>query len=225
MQRNRTFPFLVPDGGTNPSGAPQAGATPAPTPQAGEPPPANPSGTDTPKPSSRSVDDLEKEIAALRKENAERRVKLTAFEKAQADAEAAKLTELEKAKKAQADAEAKATQHEREMQELRVTVSIERQASKLGIVDSEAAAKLLDWSEIEYDDAGKPKNIDKLLEKLAKDKPYLVGKPGAATSGGASNPPKSQSGGALSKEAIERMSPGEYRARRDEIYAWLRQQK
>jgi hypothetical protein len=40
---------------------------------------------------------------------------------------------------------------------------------------------LLDKEAIEFDDNGKPKNIEDLLKKLVQDKPYLLGgnKPGA----------------------------------------------
>ena len=46
-------------------------------------------------------------------------------------------------------------------------------ASGLGIVSPEAAVKLMDWNEIEYDDSGKPKNVDAALKSLLKSYPFL----------------------------------------------------
>ncbi len=62
-------------------------------------------------------------------------------------------------------------------------------ATRLGIVDPDAAYKLLDKGAIEYGDNGKPVNVEVLLQGLLKDKPYLGG-------GGASpaNPQKRRDG-------------------------------
>lgn len=48
-------------------------------------------------------------------------------------------------------------------------------AAKLGIVDPDAAYKLMDQGKIEFDDAGNPTNTEVLLQDLIKNKPYLVG--------------------------------------------------
>ena len=217
----RFQPFYVPDG------QPQAGGDPAPLPQAGNTPSPDPQAGSDPK--TRTSEEYEKEITALRRENAGHRTKLTAFEKAEEERKAAALSELEKAQKKASEVETQLATQTKALQEMRVTLAIERNAAKLNIVDPEAAVKLIDLSAIEYDDNGHPKNIEKLLDDLVKAKPYLVSQPGqpkANNSGGASNPPRSQSGATgLTREIIERMRPEEYAARREEIYAWLRQQK
>ena len=59
-------------------------------------------------------------------------------------------------------------------------------AAKLGIVDPDAAWKLLDKSALEYVD-DKPSNTELLLQGLLKDKPYLAG--GGSS---AANPAKSR---------------------------------
>ena len=54
-------------------------------------------------------------------------------------------------------------------------------AAKLGIVDPDAAYKLLDKEAIEYEGDGKPKNVEALLQSLLKGKPYLAGSGTSAT--------------------------------------------
>ncbi len=74
---------------------------------------------------------------------------------------------------------------------LRETVTrmeIERQARKLGIVDEDAAHRLLDAARIEYDGDGKPANIETLLKDLAKAKPYLVAQASSSTTASVATP-------------------------------------
>lgn len=47
-------------------------------------------------------------------------------------------------------------------------------ASRLGVVDPDAAVKLLDWSALEYDDDGRPKDVEAALKDLIEQKPYLA---------------------------------------------------
>lgn len=54
-------------------------------------------------------------------------------------------------------------------------------ASKLGIVDPDAAFRLLDQSKLEFDDSGKLKNAEMLLKALITEKPYLAGGGTSAT--------------------------------------------
>ncbi|HET8909137.1 MAG TPA: phage scaffolding protein [Ktedonobacterales bacterium] len=121
------------------------------------------------------------ELAKVRKEAASHRTKLNAFEKAQADAQAAQMTDLQRAEAKAAELQRAADDRTRELQEARIEMAVERTASKLGIIDPDAAVKLLDWSKLEYDDDGKPTNVDKLLEALVKARTWLVGN-GQATS-------------------------------------------
>lgn len=116
------------------------------------------------------------ELAKVRREAAQHRTKLSAFEKAQADAQAAQMTDLEKAQAKAAEWQQKHDDATRELQETRLASAVERAAARLNIVDPDAAVKLLDWSQVEYDEtSGKPTNVDKLLDKLVKDRPWLNG--------------------------------------------------
>lgn len=158
-------PFYVADG--VPGGQPSAN----PQPQAGDPP-ANPQvGNEPPKPA-RTPAEYEGEIAALRRESASHRTKLTAFEKAEADRQAATLSEQQKLEKRAADAEAQAKAYQMRITSYEVMMA----AQKLSIVDPDVAAKLI-ADDLEFDDQGQPKNVDELLKKLIKDKPYLVAQP------------------------------------------------
>lgn len=193
------------------SESPQAGATTT---------PSNPSAN------TRTSDDYERQIAELRKENASYRTKQNAIEKAQADADAAKLSDLEKANKRAADAEAQLNDRTRAYQERLVKAEIKAGAAGVGIIDPDAAVKLLDWSQFEYDDEGVPTNISKLLDQLVKDKPYLAGAraSGAVSSGGVTNPSRSATsaaGSAITWDAIGRMSRNEYLARQAEIQEYI----
>lgn len=87
-------------------------------------------------------------------------------------------------------------------------------AAKLGIVDPDAAFKLLDHSKIEYDDAGNPSNTEQLLKDLLTDKPYLSGGSG----GSPANPGRTRK---FTKEDIERMSPSEINKNWDAIKEFL----
>jgi len=60
------------------------------------------------------------------------------------------------------------------MQERIIRYEVERQATLLGIIDPDAAARLLDTSKLEYDEEGIPKNAKALLETLLKQKSYLA---------------------------------------------------
>jgi len=82
----------------------------------------------------------------------------------------------------------------KELDELKTTMStkdaevrslrVEVLAARAGIVDPEAAAKLLDWEAL-GDDADNPKKLEAALKQLVKDKPYLAGTAPGGSDGGA----------------------------------------
>jgi hypothetical protein len=85
---------------------------------------------------------------------------------------------------------------ERELEQLRsshrqalVSSAIAQSASKLGVVDTDAAIKLIDQDALEFDDSGNPKNIEQLVQGLVQDKPYLAPKsPAGSFDGGVRTP-------------------------------------
>lgn len=97
------------------------------------------------------------------------------------ETEEAAKSELQKAQERAAELEKKIEAEAAMRKEMVTSHEVATQANKLGIVDGDDAYKLLDKGAIEYDDNGKPTNVDVLLKKLVQDKPYLLGgkQPGA----------------------------------------------
>ena len=185
------------------SGEPQAGA---PT-TGGQAPMSQPTSTEPP-----AQERLEHEriIAELRKENAAARKRLEAIDQANKEAELAKLSEHEKLQKQLADHQSQSSMLAKQLQEERLDKEVIKQASKLNIIDVDAASKLIDASSIVYDESGRPTNVDALLKELAKARPWLTGKPQAQTSGGATNPSRSQTQGPqeITKEYVQEVQRG-----------------
>lgn len=109
------------------------------------------------------------------------RKKLTAYEKAEAEREAAKkaadeaqLSEIDRVKKQHAEVQAQHNALMLELQETRIQHAVERAAHDLGFLHPEIAGRLLDRAELEYEDNGAPKNAKHLLEKLLKSMPELA---------------------------------------------------
>lgn len=149
------------------TGTPAPGATPTPASQPNTP-------TLSHDDALKRLAELESTLAATRQESIKHRKALDAHEEAAKQAELQKLGDLERTQKQLADLQSQHATYTRTMQERMVRYEIQIQAAKQGIIDPDAAAKLLDWTEIEYDEDGTPKNTDKLLAKLLKEKPYLA---------------------------------------------------
>lgn len=103
------------------------------------------------------------------------------------EAEDAKLSDQDRLTKERDEAKRLADANAAELKNERTRSALERAAVKTGFVDPEDAFLRL-GSQVEYGEDGKPQNVDKLVEQLAKDKPYLLGqanpgpKPGTPTS-------------------------------------------
>lgn len=205
--------MTAPTGGAGSGQAPNASGDPQNTGQ-GQAPQANNNGGSTPNPPASpapqaggdhtqsggqqsaafSLDDAQRMITELRRENAAHRTRLKAFEDAQAAAEMASLSETEKLKKQYEQAQQQLAELQIEQQQYRLAREIARHAPSLNLIDPDAAALMLTaGGELDYDAEGKPTNVAKLLEKLVAEKPYLVAsnvRPPAAppSSGGATNP-------------------------------------
>jgi hypothetical protein len=127
---------------------------------------------------------LQQELTRAREQAAATRIELKAIreaEKARADAE---LSEAEKLTKRQKELEAQVEALTKQARQKTLEAAIVKQAILLGIIDPDAAVKLLDADELELDDeTGEPKNVEAALKALIKDKPYLASKPDKATPG------------------------------------------
>ena len=175
-----TTPAEPQAGGAGDDPQPQAGTTST-EPQAGDS--HEPMSLDEAK-------KLRSEAQALRKREKEALARLTAYEQKEKEAQDAQLPELERLKKQVSEADSVHTA----LVERIVQYEVERAAQKLGVIDPDAAARLLDWDALEFDENGMPTNADALLKDLLKSKPYLAGRQSASSMGGATNPARSQTG-------------------------------
>ncbi|HOM83934.1 MAG TPA: phage scaffolding protein [Armatimonadota bacterium] len=114
-------------------------------------------------------------VRKLRAEAAEYRKRLRELEAAVKKQEEAKLSETERLQQRLAELEREQAEWQRERQERTLKYEVMLAAGRLGIVDAEAAYKLLDLSTIEFDEDGNPTNIEKALRNLVSKRPYLVG--------------------------------------------------
>ncbi len=120
---------------------------------------------------------LRSEAVNLRKREKEAQAALKVYQDAEQVAKDAQLPEIERLKKVAADLQAEHDQLAAELVTARVNQDVAKYAGKLNfIVSPDLLAKLIDWEAVEFDDAGKPTNVEKLLEKLAKNAPDLVKK-------------------------------------------------
>ena len=168
-----------------------------------------------------SLAEVQAALQAARREAAAHRTENAALKKAQADAEAATLTEAQKVSRERDTLKAQLDSERLERQSAINRYEVQLQASKLGIVDPEAAVKLLDWESLEYADDGSPKGLEAALKKLLASKPYLAGgqqAPAGSTTNGASN----RSAGQMTLADVRKMTPAQINARWPEVQAAMR---
>lgn len=119
------------------------------------------------------------EVQRARQEAAKYRTELRDVQKKLSDLEKGQLSETEKAQKEREEAVKLASTATEENRTLRARLL----AGEVGIVADARidAAKLLDWASI--DDPNDDAQVKKALEKLTKDRPYLLGTGGGADGG------------------------------------------
>lgn len=130
-------------------------------------------------------------VRKLRAEAAEYRRRLRELEQTVKQHEEAKLSETERLQQRLAELEREQAAWQRERQEHTLRYETMLAASRLGIVDPEAAYRLLDLTALEFDEDGRPQNLEQALKALLKARPYLAGPP-AATAGSPTNPATGQ---------------------------------
>jgi len=98
----------------------------------------------------------------------------------------ASLTEAEKRDQRLAELEREKAIWDTERQDWQTRESVTHAALRLGYADPVDAYSLIDRASLEFDDNGKPRNVDKLLTDLIAAKPYLAGasRPGGSFDGG-----------------------------------------
>lgn len=127
--------------------------------------------------------------------------------------EEAEKSELQKAQERAKELEKQLAASAELQKNMATLADITAKAAKLGIVDPDAAFKLLDKGAIEYDDDGKPKNTEALLVAMLKERPYLAG-----TGSSAMNPGKNRT---YTRDEIEKMSPEDINKNWDAIKSFL----
>src|SRR5690242_15523095 len=121
------------------------------------------------------IAELEKHAANKEDEAKRHGKKLKAYEEAEEQQKLAAMSELEKASKRAADAEQQHQQAQatiKQYQQQLATAYVKLAAQAKGIIDPEMAALAIQ-SGLEYGEDGMPTNIDKALDDLVKNKPYL----------------------------------------------------
>lgn len=172
------------DAGATPAAA---GATPAQT------PPTNgtaPAGT---QPATGATDDDEPLGEGGKRALAEER-KAAAKWKSEAETAKAELTKLQNASLSESERrdnalaalEREKADWDRERQDMQTREAVTVAALRIGYADPADAYSLIDRAALEFDDSGKPRNVDKLLSDLIAAKPYLAGasRPGGSFDGG-----------------------------------------
>lgn len=149
------------------------------------------------------------EARKLRSEAANLRKRLRELEDQKRQMDEAKLSETERLQKRLAELERKEIEYQQSLQARTLEYEVKLQAAQLGIVDAEAAYRLINLAEIEFDDSGKPVNVDRVLRELISTKPYLVGSYQMSPT----NPAKK----VLTLDDIRRMQEDEINKRWDEV--------
>lgn len=134
---------------------------------------------------------------------------------AKRQAEEAQKSEMQKLQERAALLEKQLADAAEKQKALMTQNDIAAKAAKLGIIDPDAAYRLLDTSKLEYDEAGQPTNSEALLTALLKDKPYLAGSGSSAM-----NPAKKQQQ-TFTREQIEKMSPEQINKNWESIKGFL----
>lgn len=158
--------------------------------------------------------DVQKSVEAIQSQLAEYEAKIKEFEKE-------KLTAEERQKLEFKEAVDEATTLKDELRSTRLEAAVAKNVKKFDLADADATLKLMDHSKVQYDDNGRPSNIEDVLTATLEQYPFLKGS-GKKTEvdPGTTNPGR-QKNSALTREAIAAMSHEERQSRMDEITKWM----
>ena len=157
-------------------------------------------GPDADKTESAQDKKLAREAAKWRKRTRDLEAQL----KARDDAE---LSEQEKAQRRMVELEAQVEATEAKLREAQLRQSVMSAATRLNVVDADAAFRLLDTDGLYFNEAdGKWEGVEEAVAALIEEKSYLVGKQ-AAVSATSANPAKRRT--RLTREALAEMTQAE----------------
>lgn len=141
---------------------------------AGEDKNVNPEGNENPEPEGQEDKTFNEDyVKELREEAKKYRLKLRETEDAKKKLEDEKLTDTEKEKQRLKELETENESYKSKLKSLEVSSMIVRSASGKGFVDLETV-ELLAQKELSSEEEVSQKDVDKIIDKLAKDKPYLL---------------------------------------------------
>lgn len=162
-------------------------------------------------------------IAKLREQERTQQKELSELRNRVKAADDAKLSEQERLTQRLAELERQQADATRSHQERILRYEAQLAANKLHIVDPDAAVKLMDWSTLEYDDAGQPTNIETVLKDLLKTRPYLAAQ-AAAPQASPTNPARTQTAAGSRTYTVEQLRDHAfYTAHREDIQAAMRE--
>jgi hypothetical protein len=165
---------------------------------------------------------LQQELSKARAQTAKHRAEAKAFKDAEAEKEKAALTESERLNRRLSELEARAKELEAKARAKTLEAAVAKQAVVLGIIDPDAAVKLLDAEDLEVDEeTGEPTNVEAALKALIKAKPYLVQKPEKQTSGSI-NGAAGAEGGPAPKLTADELAAAQAAGMTPERYAALK---
>lgn len=164
------------------------------------------------------VQQLRREAAQWRKQAQEASDKIQQFEEAQ-------LSETERLQKQAQEALARAERAEQQARESRLRSHIEMTAARQGIIDPEAAYRLIDLASIDFDSEGNPQGVQQALSALLQSKPYLIAAPAAISQTSPTRPGGAgQAGSATGTFTRAQLSDPEfYETHRASIFAAVRE--
>lgn len=162
-----------------------------------------------------AVAELERTRVALKEANkmtTAKRLRLEEFEKAELERQQAQMSDAEKAVAAQKKLQEELAARDAQIAALRqeaVRFQVQLTAQEMGLIDLDAAVRLLDADALEFDEAGKPTNVEKALKSLVAAKPYLV-KPNTASPGLGTPPQRPRqpaAPGGTGERSVRRVTP------------------
>lgn len=166
------------------------------------PTPAPPAPADPPKEEQKPPENFSREyVEQLRKEAAENRKKAATAEAKLKEQDDAKLSETERLQKERDEFKAKAEQAEEHSRATLVEADIRVLASTMKFADLDDPLGAIKLDSVEFDANGKPTNVKKLLEELAKAKPHWI-KADERTAPGVPDTPRSNGGPKSSADAV-----------------------
>lgn len=158
----------------------------------------------------------------LTRENASLRKRLREIEAKEAERAQAELSTTERLNMQLAETTKALEERDARIRGLALQTQISNAAQRFGIIDTDAAGKLVDVSALEYDaDTNAWIGVDDALRSLATDRPWLTSNGQAPASGAnPTNPPRRRA--TLTVEQLKAMTPEEVAAiPEDELNAAL----